>query len=332
VNSEHGLISTPSISQGLIVLQELKEAVANVQNFKGQADAARLECIVAKTFGHILHLPVYSCDHQGQKEKYHVHWPGSINGAFRRTDKGPDAFVYAHDFHSLLEATFSTGNTQWSQHFARGIEHLENHIASTKLSKSQVYSVFVAGEIASRSLTSLRQANIDGSKIIPLNLDNLVLLLEPSIYTYALCHFVFRNLLDEIGEDLRNSSDVCEYLKKVRNRLLGYRREILDGERSLFLGLCLYRIFIKYQWTIASVSEILNKLRRDLWAKSFRKLSHKSFDKVEIEKCLVSLGLACKTKSRLGREDSLFEPVSALELKSKAKRILKILEEVNCHS
>lgn len=331
MNSERGLISTPSISQGIALLQELKQVVPCVQNFRGREDAGRLECLVAKTFGHILHLPVYSGDYQGQKEKYHVHWPGSINGSFKTAPAGPDAFVCAHDFHCLLEATFSTGNSQWSRHFGREIDHLDRFVDDKNLSRSEVYSVFVAGDVSPLTFTSLRAANVAGYKIIPLDLSSLALLLEPSIYTYALCHFVFRNLLDDIMGELDKSSGVKDYAKRVKKLSLAYRREIMDGERTLFLGLCLCRVFVKYERDTMSASEILAKVRRDGWVKGFRKLSKKPFDTAEIEECLLSLGLACKHKLKLA-QDSLFEPVSRAELKGRANRILKVLEEVNYDS
>lgn len=283
------------------------------------------EHLVTQTFAHILHLPFYASDDDDPSETCRVKWLGRI-ADMSKAPRGPDGVAFAYGFCAVIEATLLQNAQQWRSEFAQCLRHCEQFIADTGMEPRDVYVVFVAPELHVDTYRSLRHPPRPEFGLVALEVLVLARILETSTLALTALHLQVRRLLDKLLDCPGEASSLEDYRNLVSRRVKEWEEEILQREKTSFVALKSYEAMRRIARPIVSTGQILQELQGDRSVERYFRKLHARVGPGDIEKSLVCENLGYPGEKIRG--ERMFSPVSYLDFKGRAERMIKAVEEI----
>jgi len=305
------------------ILKYLKNYSQYLNRFHRTHRSAHFEYLISLSFAHIMHLPFFQSDRDDASVNYRVVWFGNINSSPPEcSPSGYDSIVYAHNHYILIEATMKEGKRQWSQEFARAINHRDNFVRNDREKQKKTWVVLATTKLNKDTYNSIKTKE----KFIPLQIDSIQKMLKTSILAFSIKHLEVINLFNDISEILKNSNSMRNFLSRVDKCLDNWQEKVLNKEKRLFIGIKSYEALVKSSGNMMSASEILLKLKRNPIVRQYFNLIQESIDFDIMEKGLIEESLGCLTKNIY---EKYYYPVPKEDFKGRAKRIIKAVEDAN---
>jgi len=310
------------------ILENLKNLNQFLGKFHQSKQSAYFEKLIAEVFSHVLYLPYFTSDNEDINTPHRLTWQGQndpISGAPRGK---PDAIAYCSDFCLIIEATLKTGANQCSQEFAQSIRHRENFCSQTAIQQKDAIVLLICTELHIDTYRSIRSSPRQEYKLIPIQVLELVKILETSILAFTMRHLELRLLLNGISNLVQESPSLDDFQRNVDGLLANWQKEVLNGEKCAFLGVKSYEAICQIGRTNVNAAEILSLLLNNSIVKRYFDIIHDKPTIPYIEESLIkqSLGVAI---GKTTKDELIFERVHSADFKARGLRLIKAVEEVN---
>lgn len=309
------------------ILRNLRHHSQYLGQFPHYEQSAHFEHLIAQVFACLLYLPLYTSDNDDANVSHRVTWLGSIE-SIATAPPGPDAVAYAYEYCMLIEATLKRGTTQWAQEFAPCIRHYEDFVEQEELNQEDTYLILIAPEFHPDTYRSIRQKDIEGFNFVLLEISALVKILDTSILAFTIRHLDLRDLCHALQECCKHSSTIEDFLRRSDDSISRWQEEVLELEKTVFLGVKSYEAMRKIGRKSVGVSEIFQKLRWHPTVKHYIRIMGGRLTSHEIEESLLSESLGYQA-GRTYDGELLFCPVPLIEFQSRAGRLVRTVEKIN---
>lgn len=248
-----------------VIIDQLVDFEKYLETFPPEERSSRFEYIIAEGFSRIFNLPLLTTEQDDKTRKHRIIWNGKIDERktmpkFERI-KGPDAYIYAHEFTVLLEATLKVGYKQWSQEYARAIEHYTDFTKTAD--KQSCYLFFIPTELYQDSYTAIKQKCSEKCHYVILPLANFITILKTYELAFTASHIDLRQLLIKVIHCCEWSEDKDDFLTRINTLINDWQNKILRSEKYMFLSIKSYVRLVKGTKRYASLSEIYSDLSTD---------------------------------------------------------------------
>lgn len=314
-----------SVPSSLILHERLRDCDSYLSQYPCNHRSTHFEELVCQAFAGLLHLPFYDADNEDTCEEYRVTWNGSASSS-SKAPPGPDGIAWAHGFSVVIEATQKTGTTQWSQEFARCLDHARTVAEETDMDETDIYTVLVITETHRDTCDSVKAYNESNDlKIVLMELGHLCTAIETSFLAFTIRHTEALRLLQNLLDCLSSADDLQDFRDRGTRCVLSWQKYVLELERTVVLAVRSYLAMMKVARAHVGVGEILAHLLKD-------PLISKYFEKVERELRLEVIANSLTQESlgvRVGRVrgEQLFCPIPLVEFESRCQRRLQAVRE-----
>jgi len=141
-------------------------------------------------------------------------------------------------------------------------------------------------------------------------------------------HAHLRRLFNGLLEDLHNSSSLSDLRNRNRDRLAAWQKDVLKGERSVFLGIKAYQAIQQMKKRSVAEVDVLKVLQDDAPVRRYEELVGELFTLDDIGNSLVSQNLASDVREEL-YQDRFISVIPVSDFKAAAERIQRALEGIN---
>ncbi len=322
----------PPLEPSQTILQNLKNLDQYLGQFNQSQQSAYFEQLVAESLSHVLYLPFYLKSNEDVSVPYRVTWQGNLNPVIKATKGQPDAIACCYNFHLIIEATKNVSSNQWVREFASSIRHCDNFCSGTGSRKQDVIVLLICRELHVDTYRSIKSNPRQEFKLIPIEVSELIRVLETSVLAFTLKHIEFRRLLYQLSDCIKKSTSLKDYRDCNANLIADWQQFILRAEMSAFLGVKSYEAIRQIGRKSVSSGEIFETLLTNQQVKEYFEIIRDTLQIRYIEDSLViqSLGIVIG-KLTVGKEEdeSLFEPVPIKDFNTRGKRLINAVEKIN---
>jgi len=318
------------ILSGRTILRRLRKLDEYLRQFPYR-QSIYFEQLVGLAFSRGLYLPFYTNDNDDETIKHRVVWAGSDrSGVLSKAPQGkPDIIAYCFDFYVTIEATQKSGANQWTGEFAQAVRHCSDFVRENSVEPSKVYVVLVTPKLHEDTYQSLRHHPPRDSKIVPLETEALVRILETAILAFTMKHLEFRVLFNEIPKCLAGSSSLPDFRSTFEKELRTWQRKVLRRERRTFIGVKAYETMQKIPRAAVAEGEILESLLKHPFVGQYLKIIGEKLYAGDIERILAEESLGCCAGKTIQTDEPLFERVPCVDFKGRGLRLIKAVESVD---
>lgn len=307
------------------IIQRLKGWSSFQSTLPPEERSSCLEYIIAEGLSHILRLPFYTMESDNKAVQNKVVWNGKGDlSAGRKLERlgGPDAYVYAYGYTILVEATQKTGKAQWTDEYARAIQHHDEE-CNKGARPQDLYLLFVPIELHQDSYTSIRQKCAERCCYPILFKDDIITILETYDTVCTATHIDLRRLLDDAMRACDSSMDVADFDDRRANVIKGWQKTLLTNEKYMFIGIRAYVALTKGRSPMASLSELFQELSSDTSVSKFYAMAGSPFN---IQDISISLDRQRLAYWHDFAGDTFFHPVPLADIKGRIKVFLTEIE------
>lgn len=325
-----GIRSGRTVLRQVRSLLEPRDPRHYLNTFPKRERPTRFEQLAAEAVANVLHLPLFdnTCDDQAIPNR--VTWFGKCKPLTKAGGGMPDAIARACGFTALLEATLQRGSDQCAREYAAAIRHAKSYAKENRLDIHELYIVLLTRRIAEDTYNAVKSRSSD-MRMILLEPQVLVLLLETSVLAFTLRHVDVQNFLGMVQECLLSSQSLSKYREDVETLGANWQKGILRLEQYTIVALKSYREMLKANQKQVGVSEILKRLRKQpelLWYYGRLDGNIASINARLIQESLDREGMGFRVKLPTG--ECVYCPVTLSDFKSRNARRLRAIEA--CYS
>ncbi len=256
---------------------------------RGNSAPAEFEFTVAKSFSVIFQSPLYveygavgrmrpgsSVLWRGQIENY-----APVNHA---KGGGADILVYARGPYQLLaEVTLRYSSKQWKEEIEPIFRHAEDFINENRLSKEDVYMVFVVPKDVLSKTYEWLHLKAGGIQTAIFDVRSLAKLTVAVDYVWGLPHVEIRRLLETLSNRVAEDDEVSTYNKDLGRELDGWIRDALTPHLSTYIAVQAYA-YLKKRNGYAKVNELAHDFENNTNIENYLSLTGRSLDYVRRNK------------------------------------------------
>jgi hypothetical protein len=311
------------------ILKNLKNINQYLAQFHQSQQSTYFEKLIAEAFSHILHLPFYTSDNDGTDIPHRVIWRGNINSTTSRAPEGgPDAIAYCYGFYLTIEATLKTGANQWTQEFAQSIRHCEDFCSQSQINPKDAFALLICNKMHRDTFRSIKGNPREEYILIPIEISEVSRILDTSILAFTMRHLELRRLLNHIPGCIKSSSSVDDYRRVLGELITNWQKEVLQIEKSAFIGVKSYEAMRKTNRMHVGTSEILQKLQRHQTVNKYLRIIGEKLSVNSIEVCLIQQSLASQL-SQTYEGEKVFSPVPFTDFRGRELKLLETVEAIN---
>ncbi|TKJ38466.1 hypothetical protein CEE36_10700 [candidate division TA06 bacterium B3_TA06] len=293
--------------------------------------ATHFEKLIAEAFSCILNLPFYSLDDDNTKRTYRVTWQGK-SSSMTQAPPGPDTIAYCYNFHLLIEATRLKGAGQWKQEFSSAIRHCEDFCKQPDVQHEDVFVILVCDyplhQDMYRSVRSVRSGPDRKYKLIPMETETVIRMLETSLLAFTMKHLEVRKLLPKILNAVKETSSLQDFKREVDVQLNVWQKDVLKHEKTAFTGIKSYEILITSKRKEVTLSEIFNALQKHPAVQKYFDVIGSNFLNPDlVENSLVPQGLASCVSYTIDDEPRLIA-APLPDFKNRYDRLVRELRKI----
>lgn len=294
--------------------------------------ATVFEKIIAEAFSHILNLPLYSLDDGKPKVEHYVSWSGRTS-TMKPEPSGADTIVNCYDFFLLIEATRLKAGNQWKKEFAPAISHCKDFCKKPGIRHEDVFVLLICDyPLHENTFKSIKvNPDRDTCKLIPMETDTIIEVLETSLLAITMTHLEIRKLFPRLHNALKQASSLEEYRVKTAEKIKTWREEVFKEEKEVFTGIRSYEILlgaIKEGNEDVKLSQIYNALLRQQNVKDyFEIIGENVLNPDLVEQSIVPQGLASCVGYTI-RDEPRFVPTPLVDFRNRNNRLVKELRKI----
>jgi hypothetical protein len=310
------------------LLRFLKDPYDVLNAYRKENRPFYYEQLVVQSFARILNLPLEDRDDVDANTPHKVTWFGSKREADKAPGNHPDGLAHAHDFKIGIEATLAGGSKQWAREFAQAVRHADRVIAEFKIDPQDLYFSLVVRELSDDTFSAIRSSKATRrTKLIPFELRILSDVMETSLLARTMRHVEIRRLLHDLVDDIQASARVEIFRKRAALTAIRWQKHVLDLEKPTMLAIKSYEAILRTQREHAGLSEIILRLQKDRYVKSYLSKIEQGIEPESVERSLIqeSLGVVV---GRLPTGEHLFAPVPIPDFRSRCTRRLTLIESI----
>jgi len=227
-------------------------------------------------------------------------WNGNLNPLRRSPGGTADCLVQANGFNCVVEMTRKTGSNQWTQEGAQIARHTTTARQTHGWQPVDTYTLFITERISRDSYFHLHGNPPQGLKIVILERDMLLKVLNTVILAFSMRNIEFRYLMEHLIECLEKCPSVNEYRKDAIGCLSIWGKKVLECEKNVYIGLKAYEAMKRIGRIYVDPGEILKQLFNHPFVRQYLKTIEVRFDSGILEKSLVQQGLAVRQRTFFG--------------------------------
>jgi hypothetical protein len=309
------------------ILYRLRKYQKYLRSFPQNQRAIYFEKLIAQVFAGILNLPLYARDNDDVNVRHRVTWLGSDTGPSAAPPGRMDAVARAYKFHILIEPTMKTGSRQWSQEFAPCIRHGETYLEEQEVAPTNVYVILVLPSLHIDTLLSIRRHSRSRIRVIPLEVANLLDLLNTSVLAFSMRHLELRRLFNKISECVGSSDSIQSFNECSSDLISRWQEEVLRLEKAVYIGVKSYETMKGIGRKYIGTSEILSKLQKHPFVAQYLKMIGERIRPSYIEESLIQQSFASRVGKTLEGEE-LFCPVPSVDFRNRQEKLVEAVERV----
>jgi len=309
------------------ILENLKNLNQYLAQFDRSEQSTYFEKFIAEVLSRILNLPFYTMDDDNTAVPHRIIWQGSTNPVSKAPLEKPDVVAYCYDFCLTIEATLKTGVNQWTQEFASSIRHCANFCSQSRIQEKDAIALLICTKLHEDTYRSIKSNPKPECKLIPIEVSELVRILETSILAFTMRHLEFRRLLNQVSDCIRTSSSLDNFQSDMDILLTNWQKDVLKIERSAIISVKSYEAMRSINRTHISVGEIFSILLKDQTINEYLRIIGDKLSFDIIEESLLQQGLAFQFSPTF--DEKLFYPVPFADFKERGLRLIKAVEEGN---
>lgn len=311
-----------------VVLSNLRSLDRYLSGYHGVGRSTRFEQIVAEAFSHTVRLPFYTSATDIATTPHRVTWLGTIHSLHKAPPGGADAIARCFGFHCIIEATLTTGATQYQREFAQSIRHCEDYCTQNNVQHDDAFILFVCREISQDTYRSLRSHPQQEYRFVPIEVSDLAKILQTSILAFTMRHLELRGLFVDIHNSLRNSSTRADFRRSIMNHTKQWQKNVLSLEKSVFVGFRSYQAMQTFESRRhIGVGEILRKLQKHPIIGQYFNIIGDKISTEMIEDSSICHSFACKLASTFDGE-VILEPVPGIDFRQRLQRLVHAVERI----
>lgn len=303
------------------ILKKLKNLNDYLILFHPSQQSTYFEKLIAEAFSNILYLPFYTSDNDDPNISHRLTWQGIINSISKAPQGKPDAIAYCYNYYLIIEATRRTGANQWIKEFGPSIRHSENFCAQNRVQQKDVFVLMVCTKLFEDTYQSIKNYSREECKLVPIEVSDLVKILQASILAFTLKHLELRRLFHQISNTIRNSSSLIDFSKSVDSSITRWQKDVLKLEKNTFIGVKSYKAMRQIGRIHIGTSEILQKLQKHTIVKQYLNIIGEKISSKTIEDSLVQQSFASRLIPTYEGEE-VFEPVPCVDFKGRSLRLI----------
>jgi len=311
------------------LLRHLKDVNGYLSSFRRMDRSWRFEELVCQAFAGVLYLPYYEADSDDSNVEHRVTWLGRAATGSKAPGGRPDGLACGHGFWLVIEATRKTGAKQWSQEFARCLEHARDVARSNRVGLEDFLVVLVTQSLHQDTHQSVKSHNVNGRpQIVLLEAQQLADIIETAALAFTLRHLEVRKVLVELLRCTERSSGILQYRQAARATIEEWQTDVLELEKNTVLAIRSYRAMIQEKRQHVGVSEIFRRLTADPVLKWYFGRAEQDFGPGDVAKSLLQESLGAVV-GRLMTGEELFSPVPIKDFRSRCRRRISAVEGVH---
>jgi len=309
------------------ILKNLKNLKDYLILFHPLQQSTYFEKLIAEAFSNILYLPFYTSDNDDPNIPHRLTWQGIINPISKAPQGKPDAIAYCYKYYLIIEATRRTGANQWIKEFGPSIRHSENFCAQNSIPQKDVFVLMVCTKLFEDTYQSIKNYSREECKLVPIEVSDLVKILQASILAFTIKHLELRRLFHQISKTIRNSSSLIDFSKAVDSSITRWQKDVLKLEKNAFIGVKSYKAMRQIGRIHIGTSEILQKLQKHTIVKQYLNIIGEKISSKTIEDSLVQQSFASRLIPTYEGEE-VFEPVPFVDFKGRSLRLIDTVMKI----
>lgn len=308
------------------ILRNLRNLTQYLDGFHRTQRSTQFEKFVAEALSHILYLPFYTQDNDDPNVPHRVIWHGSVNPPSKAPQLSPDATARCYDFYLTIEATRKTGANQWIQEFGQSIRHCEDFCVQNRIQHRNVFVLMICTTLFRDTYQSIRGNPRQDIKLVPIRASDLAKILETSILAFSFRHLELRKLFHQISDSIRESPSERDFFRSVDSHITKWQKDVLQLEKSVFIGLKSYEAMRTIGRTHIGMSEILQRLERHPTVRQYCSIIGDRIGPDMVGQSLINQSFACRLTPTYDEE--LFAPVPHVDFNGRYQKIIDALMRI----
>lgn len=311
-------------------LRHLKKYQQYLNQFLPGEKSAYFEKLVTEALSKILYLQFYTCDNDDDTVPHRVTWYGGVNSIHCAPPGGPDAIAYCYDYYLIIEITRKTGVRQWTQEFASSIRHCDDFCNQNNIDYNDIYILLICPEIFRDTYLSIKSyiGSHPSYRIILLNVDELVKILNTSILAFTFKQLELLILFNEVTDCINDSQSIGDFYELMDKSINEWQMGVLKREKSVYIGVKSYEAMLKIGNNFIGLSEIFQKLQKHPYVLQYLKIIKERLTINAIKENLIQQSLAYYLGKTIRNNEPIFEPVPYEDFESRSLRLINLVKGI----
>ncbi len=311
------------------VLRRVKSPTVLLNTYPKRQRPLFFEELVVQALAAQLHLPFYDGDSDDANVPYRATWHGSRATRQKARGRQPDGTIRARGFWLCVEATLSTGSTQWAREFSSAKRHLLALARQPSAPPGSVFGLLVARKLHEDTFEAIRASNAGRPPhIIPLEASHLPVAVETSFLALTLRDLDTRMLIRNLLARLANCHDLAEYRQNAHKCIGEWQRAVLLQERPTMVAIKSYELMASSPSGHMATSQILVALNRQPELQTYFGKIRETPGAEMVVQSLLQESLAIKV-GELHTGEQLLEPILSSDFCARSHRRLRAVKNAS---